>query len=139
MVPVAPELLAMLACSRQTGAMREAFAHEAVLSMVPGADERAPGAAVTVELCGHWEHEPPCPVASHHSRAERVGHDVQVRILFATEPERETEVRRRIDIALSAGQLYGPDGLTTGWTLRSSRPSDVFLDETDHAQRLVHS
>lgn len=117
--------------------MREAFSHEAVLSMAPGADERAPGAAVTVELCGHWEHEPPCPVASHHSRTERVGRDVQVRILFATEPERETEVRRRIDMALSVGQLRGPDGLTTSWTLCSSRRSDVFPDETDHAQRLV--
>jgi len=130
----------MLACSRQTGAMREAFAHEAVLSMAPGADERAPGAAVTVELCGHWEHEPPCPVAAHHSRSERVGtRDVRIRILFVAEPERETEVRDRIDIALSAGQLRGPDGLTTGWSLRSSRRSDVFPDETDHAQCLLLS
>ncbi|MGQ0773267.1 MAG: toll/interleukin-1 receptor domain-containing protein [Pseudonocardiales bacterium] len=135
----APELLATSACSHQTGAMREAFAHEAVLSMAAGADECAPGAAVTLELCGHWEHEPPCPVAAHHSCAERVGRDVQVRILFATEPERETEVRHRIDVALSAGQLCGPDGLTTGWTLRSSRRSDVFPDETDHAQCLLLS
>jgi hypothetical protein len=36
--------------------MREAFAHEAVLVMEPDADMRAPGAAITVALCGHWDH-----------------------------------------------------------------------------------
>jgi hypothetical protein len=42
-----------------------------VLALPPGADERAPGAAVTVAPCGHWEHEPPCPLAPHHVRAAR--------------------------------------------------------------------
>jgi hypothetical protein len=41
-----------------TGIMRQAFAHEAVLVMEPDADVRAPGAAVAVALCGHWDHEP---------------------------------------------------------------------------------
>src|SRR5215207_9908722 len=43
--------------------MRQSFAHEAVLALGDEADERAPGAAVTVALCGHWEHEPPCSLA----------------------------------------------------------------------------
>ena len=39
--------------------------------MMPApADDGAPGAAVTVALCGHWEHPPPCPLAPHHTRAE---------------------------------------------------------------------
>ena len=33
--------------------------------MEPDADVQAPGAAVTVALCGHWEHEPPGPLAPH--------------------------------------------------------------------------
>lgn len=123
----------------QTDIVRKAFAHEAVLSMAPGADDRAPGAAVTVELCGHWEHDPPCPVAPHHSCAERVSGDVRLRILFAAEVERETEVRHRIDMALSAGQLRGPNGLSTDWTLLSSRRSAVSPDEAALAQHLVRS
>lgn len=41
------------------------------LSMSPGADLAAPGAAVTVALCGHWKHEPPCPLAAHHTSTTR--------------------------------------------------------------------
>ena len=32
------------------------------LALAPGTDPAAVGAAVTTELCGHWEHEPPCRV-----------------------------------------------------------------------------
>lgn len=119
--------------------MRTAFAHEAVLAIDTDtdADDRAPGAAITVELCGHWEHQPPCPLAPHHSRAERVGSDLHVRVLFAAEPDREDEVRSRIDAALAAGQLPGPAGVTTSWALRSSRSTAVEAREAAHAQRLV--
>ncbi|HEX2810361.1 MAG TPA: hypothetical protein VHN80_29695, partial [Kineosporiaceae bacterium] len=99
--------------------MREVFAHEALVDLEPQADDRALGAAVTVALCGHWEHEPPCPVAPHHSNADRVGDQVRVRTLFATDPDAEDDVRRRIDDALAAGELQGPDGVTTRWRLRS--------------------
>ncbi len=43
--------------SRQTGRMRTAFAHDAMVSMELDADTRAPGAAVTVALCGSWKHD----------------------------------------------------------------------------------
>ena len=33
----------------------------------------APGGAITVALCGSWDHEPPCPLAPHHTRAHRSG------------------------------------------------------------------
>lgn len=107
--------------------------------MGPESDLQAPGAAITVALCGHWDHEPPCPVAPHHSRADRVGDEVHVRTLFVADPERERDVRNLINRALSSGQLRGPDGVTTQWQLRSSHPSVVSVEETDHAQQLVGS
>ena len=38
------------------------FAHrcEYRILLEPGSDERAPGGAVTVALCGHWDHDGPC-------------------------------------------------------------------------------
>jgi hypothetical protein len=36
-----------------------AYALEAEIELPEGCDPRAVGAAVTVELCGHWEHEGP--------------------------------------------------------------------------------
>jgi hypothetical protein len=119
--------------------MRQAFAHEAVLDMAPAADLGAPGAAVTVALCGQWNHEPPCPLAPHHSSAQRVGDRVRVRVLFAAEPEMEDLVRERIDRALSEGPLNGPGGETTVWNLLSSQRSWVTTQERDHAERLVRT
>ena len=118
--------------------MRQAFAHEATLIMEPDADVRAPGAAVTVALCGHWDHDPPCPLAPHHVRADQTDGEVRITILFATEPETEQRVRHLIELALS-GQMTFPDGFTTPWRLQSSRPSQVSAEETDHARRLIHS
>jgi hypothetical protein len=118
--------------------MAQGFAHEAVLSMAEEADQNAPGAAVTVALCGHWEHEPPCPLAPHHVRTERHEDGLHVRILFVTEPQNEVEVRRRIDRAL-AGQWELPDSLAAAWELQSSRSSAVTPDEVAHTERLMRS
>lgn len=79
--------------------MSQAFAHEAALVMAPDGDIGAPGAAVTVALCGHWDHEPPCPLAPHHTQADRIGDRVHLRTVFAVEPGGEDEVRQRIDAA----------------------------------------
>ncbi|HJU96360.1 MAG TPA: hypothetical protein VJ644_00155 [Jiangellaceae bacterium] len=117
--------------------MRQAFAHDAVLVMEADADLRAPCGAVTAALCGHWDHEPPCPLAPHHSRTARAASEVHVRILFAAEQGMETTIRQRIESALSSGQLHSPDGVITRWQLRSSRHSDVRAEEMDHAERLI--
>jgi hypothetical protein len=114
---------------------RRPYAHDAVVRMAPDADIRAVGAAVTVALCGHWEHPPPCPLAAHHTRADRVDDEVRVRILFATEPEREAEVRQRIAAALAGGHLDGPDG-PTAWRLVHDGAGTIEPDEVDHAARL---
>lgn len=119
-----------------TGLMRQAFAHEAILAMEPEADDRAPGAAVAVAVCGHWDHKPPCPLSPHRVHATRVDNELHVRVLFAAEPETEGEVRRRIERALS-GLWRFPDGFTTPWQLKESRPSTVAAEETDQAERLI--
>jgi hypothetical protein len=117
--------------------MREAFAHDAVLEMSEGTDERAPGGAVTMALCGALDHEPPCPVAPHHTSVKGQGKRRRVRVLFATDDE--PVVRRTIDAALGAGEFTGPDGSVNRWVLRSSSASSVTDDERAHAARLIES
>ena len=117
--------------------MRQAFASEAVLSMDPEADIRAPGAAVTQALCGHWEHPPPCPLAPHHTTAERDGDGLRVRVLFVAEPGVKAVVHQRIGAALAGGRLVGPDGVATTWKLNSGRPSRVTAPERLRATRLA--
>lgn len=118
---------------------RQAYAHEATVVLAADGDVRALGGAVTVALCGHWEHEPPCPLAPHRTDTQRSGDRVRVRVLFAAEPEAEPEVRTRIDRALAEGGLAGPDGVTTSWRLALAGPSTVREDETELAQRLLRS
>lgn len=117
--------------------MRTAFAHNAVLAMEDDADLAGPGGAVTLALCGSFDHPPPCPLAPHHTRAERGEDGVAVRVLFAVEAPREAEVRARIDQALAAGFCTGPDGTRTRWTFRASAPSAVTEPEHAHAARLI--
>jgi hypothetical protein len=119
--------------------MRQAFAHEATVVIAPNGDEGGPGAAITVALCGHWEHEPPCPLAPHHTSAKRAGDELQLRTLFVAEPERENQVRDRIEAALAEGRLVGPGDIVTTWRLLTSKAADVVAAEHDHAQRLLQS
>ena len=108
--------------------MREAFAHNATVKLVPGGERGAPGAAITVELCGHWEHEGPCPLAPHYTSAEPVGDELRLRTLFVVEPELEHRVRERIEAALRGR-----------WELTGSESSEVAESELEHAQRLMRS
>ncbi len=118
---------------------RAGFAHDATLGMDVSADIRAPGAAITVALCGHWEHEPPCSLAPHHTGAERHGDEVRLRVLFATELASEQEVRARIARALEGGELVSADGGATRWTLSEHGASTLRPDEQAHAARLMTS
>ena len=118
--------------------MRHGFAHEATLTMAPDADDRAPGAAVTAAICGHWDHPGPCPRAPHHSAAVRAGDQLHLRVLFAAEPDAEAAVRADIAAALAGGQLRHPDGATTSWRLAAEQPSAVRPDERAHLARLVN-
>jgi hypothetical protein len=118
---------------------REAYAHDALLELEAEGDDQAPGAAITVALCGSWSHEPPCPLAPHHTRAHRSGSEVSLRLLFAAEPEEETRVRALVDEALSRGWGDGPDGGRTAWNLVWTAPAEVLPEEEDHARRLTRS
>jgi hypothetical protein len=117
--------------------VREAYAHDALVAMQPGGSPNALGGAITVALCGHWDHPPPCPLAPHYVTALPDGETVTVRILFATEPANERRVRALIGEALATGQLAGPDGAITTWQLNSTAPGAVRPDEKDHAARLI--
>jgi hypothetical protein len=108
-----------------------------VLVLEPGGDPNSPGGAITVALCGHWDHQPPCPLAPHHTQAETDAETVRLRVLFAVEPEREEAVRSLIGEALASGRLTGPDGGVTTWTVRSSTAGRVRPEEAGHAARLV--
>jgi hypothetical protein len=116
---------------------RSAFAHDAVVVLDPDGDDRAPGGAITVALCGSWSHEPPCPLAPHHTDVQRTGQEATLRVLFAAEPEDEARVRELIDAALTRGEGEDPDGVRTSWRLLSSAPSPVQREERDHAERLA--
>jgi hypothetical protein len=117
--------------------MRGQYVHQASLLMATGSDPEAPGAAITLELCGSWEHEPPCPLAPHHTGHARDGKEVRLRVVFAAEPAKENEVRRRIEKALAAGSLTGPGGVKTNWTFRESGPAELSEAEREQARRIA--
>lgn len=112
--------------------MRQAYAHEAVLVMGSDGDDRAPGGAITVALCGRLEHEPPCPLAAHHTAAERRDGELHLRVLFATAPDRVDEVRAKIDEALATGE-------PSHWRLVRAGCAEVSTGERPHARRLLKS
>ncbi|WP_395400718.1 hypothetical protein ACHMXB_18345 [Arthrobacter sp. UC242_113] len=125
--------------------MRSAFLHVAAVAMEAGQDGRpepdiaALGAAVTLELCGSWDHPPPCPLAPHDTRPEQNGDTLRLRIIFATEPANEVVVRSRIDNALRQGSLTGPDGRTSRWAFLGGGPGELDPSEAEHARRLIDS
>ena len=104
---------------------RQAFVHEAVLVLADGEDSRRPGAMVTVELCGHWEHDGPCRWP-HHTAFVAAGGELVVRTTFAAEPEEREALLRRIRHALeSAG----------GWQVRSAGEAVPTAEERQRAER----
>jgi len=119
--------------------MRTAFVHDALLDPEPALDHRAPGGAVTLALCGSLEHEPPCPLAPHHTTVEVEGSRLRVRVLFAADATDEPLVRELVEQALTAGVWTYPDGVVSTWSLLSCGPDEVRITEREHADRLVQS
>ena len=118
---------------------RQPFAHDAVLELAADGDDRVPGGAITVALCGSWSHEPPCPLAPHHTDARRSGAELTLRVLFAAAPGDEARVRALIEEALARGEGADPDGVRTSWRLLRAGPSPVRPEERDHAEHLLRS
>ncbi len=115
------------------------FVHQAVLTLPADADDRAPGGAITLALCGSWEHPPPCPLAPHHTAVERSsdGAGLVVRTVFACPPADEVPVRKRIEDALTGRARVEPDAPARTWSVSAVGPSTLRPDELDLAARLA--
>lgn len=111
--------------------------HEAVLELAADSDPDAPGAAITIGVCGSNDHAGPCPLAPHNIHRTGTGPEIGVRILFVTEPDQEQNVRGLIRDALQSGHLIGPDGRTNTWRLLRDHPGTLEVDEQALATRLA--
>ena len=104
-----------------------AFVIEAELALDEGTDPAAAGAAVTAELCGHWEHEGPCRWP--HNNEILDDHEAaRFRTLVVAADDDQAEIESRIESALRGG---------TGWRVLSVRSRDVAPDERALAGRLL--
>ena len=104
-----------------------AFVLEAELALAEGVDPAAVGAAVTVELCGHWEHDGPCRWP-HNSAIEIQQDPARFRTVFVADEREATLVRDRIETALRGD---------SGWRLIDVRSRPVAEGERDLAERLL--
>jgi hypothetical protein len=94
--------------------MKQSFVQCAEVQMEPGSDPAAPGGAVTIALCGTWDHPGPCRWP-HHTSATWEEKRGRVRVVFVAEEEEEAQIRALIDEALAGGECVGPDGKTNRW------------------------
>ncbi len=82
-----------------------AFVVEAELMLGDGFDPAAVGAAVTVELCGHWEHEGACRWP-HNSAIDAERDPARFRTLFVADEADAAGVRDRIETALRSATAW---------------------------------
>ncbi|MGA8890779.1 MAG: hypothetical protein WB493_04360 [Anaeromyxobacteraceae bacterium] len=116
--------------------MIPAHAHEAVLDLATGADAAAPGAAVTVALCGHWRHDGSCRWPHHTSVISRTGSVVRLRVVFVAAPPEVTDVRARISAGLVQGVLTDEEGRLHRWRVTREDASEVLAGEELLAREL---
>jgi hypothetical protein len=98
-----------------------------MLELAHDVDPAEVGAAVTVELCGHWEHEGPCRWP-HNNCIETDSAPARFRTLFVAPSAEANEVHERIDRALRS---------SAGWTIVTSGQRPVATDELELAERLA--
>jgi hypothetical protein len=94
--------------------MKRSFVQCAKVLLEPGADQAAPGGAVTLALCGSWDHVGAC-CWPHHTSATWDERHGRVRVVFAADEKDEDPVRALIDQALASGKCVGPDGKLSRW------------------------
>ena len=82
-----------------------AFVLEAAIALADDCDPAAVGAAVTVELCGHWEHEGACRWP-HNNAVDASHRPARFRTLFVAGDGEAVEVRKRIEEALRGGEAW---------------------------------
>ena len=81
----------------------------------PGANPAAPGGAVTLALCGSWDHAGPCRWP-HETSAEWNERRGRLRVTFTADADEEKRVRALIERALAGGKCVGPDGKLSRWS-----------------------
>ena len=101
--------------------------YEAELELAPGVDSRAPGGAVTVALCGHWEHEGPCRWP-HHSEIDTDASPARLRTVFACDADEVDDVHHAIDDAVRGA---------ADWTVGKAERREPRGDEVDLGTRLA--
>ncbi|MGH2690392.1 MAG: hypothetical protein ACRDKW_16530 [Actinomycetota bacterium] len=106
---------------------RTAFVHAARLELAEGADPRAPGGAVTLALCGAWEHPPACRWP-HQNALDDALTPTAFRTVFVAPPDDEARVRALIVEALRSGE---------GWRLVGEEPAALADAERALADRLL--
>lgn len=116
--------------------MKQPFVHRAEVILDAGADSAAPGGAVTIALCGSWDHAGACrwPHRSDANWHERRG---ELRVVFVADIGEETTVRNLIDKALTRGRCTVPDGTTSRWTLVASSAGDLTSEERELAMQIA--
>jgi hypothetical protein len=82
-----------------------AYVVEADLVLGDGLDPGAVGAAVTAELCGHWEHEGPCRWP-HNSAIDVARAPARFRTLFVAGADEAPQVRDRIERTLREASAW---------------------------------
>ena len=117
--------------------MTTGYVHRAVVDVGPEADEGAPGAAVTVRLCGHWQHDGRCRWPHHTAVADRSGSRVTVRTVFVCDAAEADDVRRDIAAALAGGRLdvVGGGCGEQSWKVVEQGPADPDDDERGWIRR----
>ncbi|MDG2333828.1 MAG: hypothetical protein P8Q97_06330 [Myxococcota bacterium] len=74
---------------------------------------------MTMELCGHWDHSGPCRWP-HYSTIHPQSEKLQLLMVEFDAPDAELEiVKSRIRAALDQGELTGPDGRHSTWSIDS--------------------
>ncbi len=106
----------------------EVFVQEAELLLADDTDPAAPGAAVTVALCGYWDHQGPCRWPHNNAITTDGGGTARFRTLFVADGAEEQAVRDRI-----AGALADPEV----WSVTSSAARPVAASAHDLARRLL--
>ena len=93
------------------------YSREYLLRFAPDADTRGPGGAVTIALCGAWDHEGPCRWPHYSSvRKAQDGHH-HLRVDYNCPLEDKREVESRMDDAVRSGRVIGPDEIPVFWEL----------------------
>ena len=91
--------------------------YECIIELAADADERAPGGAVTVALCGHWDHEGPCRWPHYSTLEPRADGLSKLVVDFNAVPQDVERVRAKIKAGVETGQLVGPDGRLSKWRI----------------------